>query len=49
MLKKYLILILLLLFVSNCSSNNKNTEKNEVLYNAETLYVEAMGYFEEKQ
>jgi len=49
MLKKYLILLLLILFVSNCSSNNNNTEKTEILYNAETLYVEAISYFEKEE
>ena len=50
MLKKYLIQLLLILFLINCSSTNKiddSEEKNINLESSESLYIKAMVYFDE--
>ena len=50
MLKKYLIQLLLILFLINCSSNNKLNDKKEEnanLESSESLYIQAMVNFDE--
>ena len=52
MLKKCLIQFLLVLFLINCSSNNKNDdndEKNATLESSESLYIQAMIYFDDEK
>ena len=52
MLKKRFIQLLLVLFVINCSSNNKTTDRNQKiasLESSEALYIQAMIYFDEEK